>query len=597
MKKLQLYIYKSLRGFKSLQNINPSDNVQRHIRDVRNALELIDYDPAEKYVFYLLSYIEEGSFLTILRTIPTKPLDHLASTIFIPNGMKISREDLSNIVNRTSRMLSNPSMSTEQMTELHELFSKEYPEAAEAPAMMASAGREYAFSFYGGDSGREFGDIFGDLLYQTSYLKFAGVLMVDAELGVSVDATDVTDAPVYQPATLLPPEPSNGFQPFLFGHKFDRPFRVSLGTEAAVVWKRRGFDDIIQSVEVSQPVQSVEPEDFNDSRKTITRSTFYVSANGGKTPIENAEIIVNGVAIEGEHQFSLDELTAAKVSVHAPGFRPYQATLNLAATTQALITLNEQKRIYGFELPVKSTELGSPIRFEIHTKRQLTDSPVEGYSLVDEMREGTGRFNHLHYTGVGGLPIRQVAIYCGCALLAGFLLGWLIMGGGKATDETAPETPPAIEVTVAEPAQPKTKPEPAKPAEPAPAAEPAKPDEKKDDAKAKEAEKPASPQAEVTAASITYLDANSKWTRDELEKQPGLAGLFDDLNNFRLERINSYWGPKLKSSKRFAKVAFHAGEGQRKKIFKPEGTYCKDGDKTITVQSYLNKIDPAAKTR
>ena len=68
MNKLQLYIYKSLRGFKSVRNINPEENVQRHIRDVRKALEILDYDPNEKYLFYLISYIENGTFFTILRT-------------------------------------------------------------------------------------------------------------------------------------------------------------------------------------------------------------------------------------------------------------------------------------------------------------------------------------------------------------------------------------------------------------------------------------------------------------------------------------------------------------------------------------------------
>lgn len=55
MNKLQLYIYKSLRGFKSIRNFNPSENVQRHIRDMRHALEILDYDPAEKYLFYLIT--------------------------------------------------------------------------------------------------------------------------------------------------------------------------------------------------------------------------------------------------------------------------------------------------------------------------------------------------------------------------------------------------------------------------------------------------------------------------------------------------------------------------------------------------------------
>lgn len=580
MNKLQLYIYKSLRGFKSVQNINPADNILRHIRDARPAVETIDYDPSEKYLFYLLSYIEKGTFLSILRTIPSKPDDHLASTIFIPNGLIISSRELKDIVDRAARMLSNPSMSAEQVAELHELFSKEYPVDQEAPAVIESLGREYAYSYYGGETGRDIGDFFGDRIYQTEFLKYAGVLLVDADLGVSVDAVDLTDEPLYDPATLLPPEPSNGFVPYIYNRQFDRPFRVSLGKEAEIIWRRKGFDDIRQTVEVTDREQKMVAESLDSSRKTINRSSFYVSAGGGKNQIEDVEITVNGIEITDSHSFSFDELKNANVSVNAPGYRPYHATMNLAATSQALISLNEQKRIYGFELPVKSSELGSPIRFEIHTKRQLSDSPLEGYSLIDEIREGSGRYNHLLYTGQSGIPVRQTLIYVGGALIAGFLLGWLLLGGGKSNKTEAPE--PVTEQIV-EQSAPKEQPKPAE--------EPTK-EEVKPAEQPKQQDSPAISE-EVTAASISYLDANQKWTREDLEKQPGLAGLFDDINNFRLERLNSYWGPRLSKSKRFEKVAYHAGESLRKKIFSPQGTYCKDGDNAITVQNYLYRIDPA----
>ena len=590
MNKLQLYIYKAVRGFKSVQNINPSEDVQRHIRDVRNALEILDYDPAEKYLFYLLTYVNDGTFFSILRTIPDKPLDHLASTIFIPNGLQIKRQELADIVYRTTRMVSNPSVSSEEIAELHELFGKEYPMEAEPPAVVESLGRQYAFSYYGGDTGRALEDFFGENIYQTEFLKFAGVVLVDAELGVNVDATDLTDTPLSESATLMPPEPANGFTPYIFGKPFNKPFRTSLGTEVEVVWKRSGFNDIRQNVIVEEAEQAVEASSTDESRKTISRSTFYVTAHSGKQRVEDAEITVNGVEITGEHSFSFDDLKNSNVVVRYKGFRPYQATLDLAATSQALISLHEQKRVYGFELPVKSSELGSPIRFEIHTKRQLSESPLEGYSLIDGIREGAGKFNHLHYTGSGtGIAVKQALIYVGCALLAGFLLGWLITGnsGGK-SDEPSPE--PVVEQQIVEveqtpaaPVQPKEEPQ-AQPKE-EPAAAP-QPEQKAEEPKAAAGSEP-------TAASIAYLENNKKWTRDELEKQPGLSGLYDDMNNYRLERLANHWGPKLQKSERFKKVAFHAGESSRKKIFKPEGTYSSDG--AITILSYLNKIDPAKK--
>ena len=170
MNKLQLYISKSLRGFKSVRNINPSENVQRHIRDVRRALEALDYDPAEKYLFYLISYVEEGSFFTILRTIPDQPLDHLATTIFVPNGLKITREEMADIVHRTTRMVSNPSVSAEEINDLHEVFSKEYPVDPNPPACVPSEGRDYASCFYNGETGRKLDDFYAEALYQPAFI-------------------------------------------------------------------------------------------------------------------------------------------------------------------------------------------------------------------------------------------------------------------------------------------------------------------------------------------------------------------------------------------------------------------------------------------
>lgn len=594
MNKLQLYIYKSLRGFKCLQNINPSDNIQRHIRDERKALELLSYDPSEKNIFYLLTYINDGILLTVLRTIPPKEFDHLACTIFIPNGMDISRQELTDIVIRTGRMLSNSSMSTEQIIELHELFSKEYKVNANAPAIVPNHGRDYAYMLYGGDTGRQLGDVFGDMIYQTDFLKYAGVLMIDADLGVEVNAVNLTDEPLYKPAVLLPPQPVNGFMPYVYGRLLDSPMRVSLGTEVEVVWRRKGFDDIRQTVMVRSEEQVVEAESLDGSRKVISSNSFYVSANGGKVKVEDAEITVNGTLITGEHSFSFDELKNARVTVRATGYRPYQSTLDLASTTQALISLTELKRIYGFEMPVKSSELGSPIRFEIHTKRQLSDSPLEGYSLVEEMREGAGRFNHLQYTGQSGIAVKQVLIYVACALVAGFIIGALIFHSGKSKEETTVDVKfenADVKGTVNPESEKPSDTKPEAIVNEQPAVQPAVAPEN--------TEKPKQPEEksteEVAKESIAYLEANSTWKRSELDRLPGLKGLYDDMNNFRFDRLTDYWKPRLEKSKRFEKVVYHVGESQKKKNFKASGTYNKEGDTSISVQTYLNTIDPAKK--
>lgn len=589
MNKLQLYIYKSLRGFKSVRNFNPSENVQRHIRDMRNALECIDYNPAEKNLFYIISYIDEGSFFTIIRTIPDKPLDHLATTIFVPNGLMISREEMAAIVKRTTRMVSNPSVSDTDIAELHEMLSKEYPVNAESPATVASEGREYAVCLYGENTPHQLEDFYAEHLYQPDFLKYAGILLIDSELGLEFSAPDLTELKLADTVALLPPAADpDGFTPYVYHHVFDRPFRVPLGGEVEVVWRRGGFEDKTQILTVESPGQEVMPTTTSDSRKAISPASFFITSHVSKNRIGDATITVNGVEINESKSFTLNELKRADVVISAPGYAPFRATLDLAATTQALVQLQEQRKIYRFELPVKSSELGAPIHFEIHTKREISDSPIEGYSLLDGIREGQGRSNHLAYTGGSSVPVwRSYAIGAAAGLIIGLLAGWLFSGSDDAAgpEPDVIETLEEVAVTPTETGKPQqdatqTKEE----------AKPAK------DAQEQAAKTEIRPDAPVTDKAITYLDTHEVWSKAELAKYPEFNGLFEDMNNFRLGSIVDKWGKKLSKSKRFSKVAHHAGESMRKKVFSPEGSYCKpDGDHTIKVQSYLNRIDPAKK--
>lgn len=573
MNKLQLYISKSLRGFKSVRNINPSENVQRHIHDLRRALESLDYNPIEKYLFYLISYIDQGSFFTILRTIPDQPLDHLATTIFVPNGLIITREEMSEIVSRTTNMVSNPSVSADDINELHRLFSKEYPVKAVPPACVPSEGRDYGCCFYGCDTGRNLDDFFADNLYCPAFIDYAGILLVDAALGVESSAVDVSDIKPGPTVTLMPPaDSSDGFVPHIFHHVFDRPFMVSQGSEVTIVWKRGGFEDKIQTVIVAADGMTVEPVSNSDCRKSLTPASFYITARASKAPVQGAVITVNGVEINEARPFTHDELKNADVVIRATGYLPFRGRLDLAATTQALIQLQEQHKIYRFEMPVKSSELGAPIHFEIHTKREFTDSPIEGYTLTDDIKEGAGRTNRLQYVASGALTSRRnIVISVVAALVAGFLLGWLMTGrnGTPKTDTAADTIPVMVEDIRTTPADQQAKATPA-------------------------AQVPQPSAGKVTAEAISYLDNNTLWQREQLE-QLGLNGLFDDMNNYRLRRIIDIWGVKLKASSRFAKVVDHARQSQNKKIFKAEGTYCKPGDNSIAVQTYLNRIDPAKK--
>ena len=191
------------------------------------------------------------------------------------------------------------------------------------------------------------------------------------------------------------------------------------------------------------------------------------------------------------------------------------------------------------------------------------------------------------------MPVRLCLIYLLAALAAGFILGWAIFHTKSTvpTDDAAGEQ---IEIVTVDVPQPEAQ---SAPAETQPVQ--AVPEPKAEEPKEQPDEQPASASKSdvVTSASIAYLDNNKTWSREGLEKQPGLSGLFDDMNNYRFDRIINYWGPRLEKSSRFKNVVKFVRQGSSKKIFKPSGTFCKSNQSSINVQTYVNTVDPAVKKK
>jgi len=584
MNKLQLYIAKSLRGYKSLVNFNPDEDVRTNIRDLRQALSTLDYDPLEKNIFYLIEYIAEGTLLSILRTIPTEPLDHLAATIFVPAHTAVSAGELDETVRIITRKMSAPGMSADDVAELRRLFARDFPDRPdhETAAMVASApGGGYARCLYGGASGRSLSDYFGPHLYQPAWLPYSGVLLLDAELGIGGSAPDITAQPLADTTPLLPPEPTKeGFEPHIYGQLFDRAFAVPLGGSVEITWSRPGFENRVSVMKVNRPSMVADAGVTDDARKTLSPASFMITSRTDRTPLEGCTITVNGTVVDSPHSFTEAELAAAHVTVNCPGHAPFSGRIDLAGSTLAHIRLDSPGKVYRFLLPVRSAELGAPVSFEIRSKQPLTQSPVEGYEALDTIREGAGRSNMLAYSPSAGAGMRRTIIAAAIGLVAGVLLGFCLFAGGndekvghreRHADTVAQTVPAPVAQTPVQTAAETTAP-----------------------AVAQTAEADAAGETSLAAA-VKYLDDNRSWNRVEMERYAALAGLFGDMNEMRLDKLISTWGPKLKDSKNFSAVVRAAESSKRKKVNlhrDKRTTYNKEGDDAIGYVGYTYWIDP-----
>lgn len=585
MSKLQLYITKSLRGFKSLVNFNPSEDTTRYICDVRDALQTIEYDPSEKNIFYMLRYEADGVMMVVLRTIPDKPLDHLAAWIFIPNGMQISGEELEEVVRFTTRKVSNSGVSESDVADLRQLFAREYPVEHDAPSIVGMHGSEYAFSIYG-DAGHTLRDYLGERMFQPSFVSYKGVLLLEGGLGIQGKGVDVTNEALAETTALFPPEASDSnFTPYIYDVPFTRPYRVALGRDIAISWRRQGFDPQEQVITVDVPNMRPEPIETDEARKTITAASFLVTAQSSKEVIPECVIKVNGTEITSAHTFTQSELSQAHVWIAAEGYFPFSGKIDLASSTQALIQMQERSKVYRFELPLKSIELGGPIEFEVRSKKELKDSPVDGYELLDSIQEGVARTNHL------GLVARQSSmwmkgIYMAIGLAAGIILMIVINKFGIRSDSILTEETTSVEVAQTTPAtntstssegQQKTE-----TTTPPTLATPV-----------------GTPSATDTSdtAALAYLDSTKKWDRTEMERYPLLRGLWDDINTYNFKAIHDNWSKKLASSSNFKSVIAAAKQSVNKKVkldrkaaHTPQ--YNKADDTVIGIVGWTYYVDP-----
>jgi hypothetical protein len=585
MSKLQLYITKSFNGYESLLNLNPAPDVRQNVSDIRRVLESVKYDSSEKNIFYLLSSTNEGIFITVIRTIPPERLNHLAAWIYIPGDMIIDAQQLDMVVRTMTRIVSGHGVNGEGVVKLRELFSLEYPVDANRPAITASAHGEYAWRVYGGQYGPDLKIFMGAGRYQQSFLPYQGVLLVDADLDIEVSLPDLSDIVIGEEATIMPPEKTDeGFSARVFGRPLDKPLLGTKGGELVVEWTRPGFESVYKTEIVDSDEFTPSIVSTVDSRKIIKPSSFNITSQTTHDPISDCSIRVNGIEIDTEgHSFTQNELTNASVVITRDGFFTYTTHLDLASTTRALIQLQERRKIYRFELPLKTSDMGAPVKFEVLSKRPLVESPIEGYVLLDDIQEGQTRTNHLGYKGVGvGTILHRVAY-----MVIGLIIGVLLMLCTSKCGSSEKLAPAATGDSVA--------------------ADTAKVDTvegKKNMVQsitevAAHAQNADSAQAEAQAAdpnltdkdAIKYLDDNKSWNRDEMEKFAALRGLFDDMNTLKLQRLIDVWGPKLKNSKNFSDIVYHAEQSIRKKRKLDRDSYNNADDNVISYVGYKNYID------
>lgn len=553
MNQLQLFISRSADGFKTLAEVNATENVRREITACSAApLGLVDYDPKEKTVFYTLTYIHGGTIVRVIRTIPDHAPDYLEVAVFVPEELILDGGVFGDIIDTITRKVLNAGFTRDDLDELRDIFSLTYEAMPDPAAALTSEGSRFGLYVYGGKTGCPLGDVW-QTLYRPEWAACASVILLEDPLALkdSGNVEDFSGEELAPAVTLLPPADSPlGFVPHIFRHVFDSPYLVTLGSEVDIVWHQPGYEDITQHFKVA--ADRLRPEEPSDSisRKAVSPASFLVTSRDTGEPLLDCRITVNGVEIDEARRFTVPELLNARITVEAKGYLTFKGVVDLSTNSQVSVQMQKRHKVYRFILPVSLGDSASSIKFELHSSRAITSSPVEGYVVEGRIDEGEKSLNRLRRErSLHRLVTLREAVFA----LAGLVVGIVIMTIAMFVD--GDEDPATVETVVSE--------------------------------------LPVASYAEA----CDYLDSNKIWTRDRLEAIPGLEGLFDELNNYDFDRIVDYRGPMLSSSKNFAavvKAARHARDKgvdpRRDPAHAP--AYNRDGDKAINWRGYTYWIDP-----
>ena len=569
MNKIGFRIYRFKEGPSVGLTVNEGDWTKKVV-DIRDILKLYNSEDESKFAMFM-SFSENGTYITIARSISGRGGDNTAAWIYIPNDIEVTGSDIISIIEVVKEELSAPKSNVERLAQI---FAQNYRAIETADYIPSSIEKVFAkrnVGFY------PLKELIGEKRYQPIYSNYHAILINDNDSMEIVDKnlTDLTNEMLVETFVFCPPvkqDIPNGVSVHFnkSGYPlFNKPVRVNKSERISLVFKRSGFEDIpyIDSVEENDQFCGVPRFDW---KKSISRDQFkIVAANDSNVNLtDDATITINNVELKWHQPIIISEHDArqAKVRFSVNGYEPTEEYIDLLHAAKTItVKLHRAERVQSWKIELAN---GHTAVMDLRSKYLSGDkyeSPIKGYSREDGVLRYTN-FGVIKQRAIGFLmAVATFIVIClGVALFEWFdnhnfewQLGWPPLkvekiGSYKAESSTTAElysnndneTFPSDQSPVAEDGS--------------------------------------------LSKALAYLDNEAGvWQRDSLIKYPELDGLFEELNSYEFSKILNRES-KLRESKNFKKI-YEAILINRDKPF--NGNFCGEGDYSITVSNYEKKLN------
>ena len=533
--------------------------------------------PQDKYIKFM-TFGQDGTYYVWARYSSTRGCsDSVSKWIYIPNGVKISGKEILEFERKAKN---------ETKTEvLEKLFATEFPYEPDGnaiPVTNVNGKEEYAVRYY--DTEDQLADIIGEKRFQQYYSDYKVIFLIDRQSGIKVreDAVikDLTDRPMMERIIVYRPysddiEKKFGLVPELFlGDEpltDDREFPAYKGQLIDIVAKREGFDNIPCKIKAGEDKKCCSFVSTGKCiwYKHIAKNFFLVDDAKNnpdgivKTiPVEELNIYINGQLIKEEGvtltekecedcTIKIEELQD-KSSIRTPKYKPYKKNnenILLAEGKKYPIHLEKKLSCFEYKIQLSNKEEATLV---IHSKNGGLNEKAPFSAYVAEPNPFSMRSKEKKLILDNFYKFKLIMIGFGLGLVvASIVFFTLFYHGNEDNTATAKNVGDTTNVVM------------------------------DDDIYSLD-------------AAINYLDSHKSWNRDSMERYDDLKGLFDAMNDFRLNAVIDEYSHLNKSTSYsfLVEVATkNISNGWDPKTGTHNPQYNQVGDKEISYTNYINWID------
>lgn len=525
--------------------VNPGDWTKKVV-DIRATLNLYANSDMSRFATFM-SFGETGTYITIARLIGGRGGENVAAWLFIPNTITVDGKRVVDLVNVVKGELLKTKIDENT---INQWFSHTYSESQFAqfrPSKPMGANAPTAKRTYGAANSPSLEQLVGENRYQPYYAEYAAILLTDTDSlpldqAASASVKDLMTQPLKEYGTLLPP--AQGSLPA--GAKAyinSSEFVMPMMFEKGTVMiklTRPDYEDCIDSIRLSEKCQQYRPARLKWSKKIDPRNIRIVDETGN--PVKNAQITINNGGINARVAVPEESLSQVHITVKCTGYKQ--------ADTNPYYNLTRGSATVRMERTAPPTGGNGGC-----SRRELEEALKTGFEQ--------GRKSGL-FTGI----LSTIAVF---AIAAGAYFVIHYFGGEKELQkqETLTQEEGVANNETSE--------------------EAAITDQAAND----------------STAAFNYLKkCNGNLNKDEMAKIKYLDGLWNDLNDFNLNKITTTWNEKLdnRDIQEFDKIVHHANECIRKglsdkaKLKNPDGKYNREiDDPDISVTNYCNWINDDCK--